>query len=35
MNIVIRNAEIEDTKKIDEFLIKLIIDESKYDHNIN
>lgn len=35
MNIVIRNAEIEDTKKIDEFLTKLILDERKYDPNIN
>ena len=35
MNIVIRNAKIEDTKKIDEFLTKLILDERKYDPNIN
>ena len=35
MNIVIRNAEIEDASIIDKFLTKLIHDEKKYDSNID
>ena len=35
MKIVIQKAKIEDTKKANEFLTRLIHDEKKYDSNIN